>query len=485
MCTDFSQKKEPDSINACIDLEKEPKHYMARLRNLAMACAVYESWGCRPMLWGLDLEAAYRQCPKAVPELWQQARIWKGGWTLDLRAVFGDRSLVHKFTRLSNKIVHWLRGRQAQRAEAWKEFAAFRTARARELGSAQASLAWIMMYIDDLLGVSISAEVAEVDLADAEYLIETEVGMPTSRDKRISPCRAADGLGGHIDLDAKTVTLSESFEAKMRRRTKAVVDVAEGETFSHKELESLVYSQAHVALFFPKLKLKLYESFAFFRANPNRSCFDGASLPAGVRSFCLEVLHEMQSGKALPLMPCLEFPRQGDRHRGDVESDASGNIGFGAILFHGAKEVPLYAFWGKWEPEELEIHINVKEHMTTLWSALLFGDLCVGDYIHEWIDNKTSVAVAGSGKSHSEALRRIQEGRHSAHEACGWVTRQSYIPTDMNKVADALSRGREDLAKDALEARGRRWDEVVRLEIPGQFRSLPTELGLVSLAAQV
>jgi len=133
---------------------------------------------------------------------------------------------------------------------------------------------------------------------------------------------------------------------------------------------------------------------------------------------------------------------------------------------------------------QLDIHINVKEHLTTWWDVCVFGDIFPGVYAHEWIDNKVSIYVGAAGKSTSEALRRIQKGRHAMHRNCAWVARQDYIPTDLNKIADAFSRDRLDLAAEALESRGLALEDVIRLEIPPEFRDVERCFGLISLAAQ-
>ena len=470
VCTDFSESCAPHSINAGIDLGLEPVHIMARLRNLAAASAIYEAHGLRPHLWGLDLTSAYRQLPRRPSELWQQSRIWSKGWYLDLRAVFGDRSLVHKFTRLSNLICHWLRGRAASRPVRDPDIARFRLSRARALGSAQSLPAWLMMYIDDLLGVSASEAVAADDLADALRLLNDEIGMPTSAPKTIAPTRAADGLGGHIDLDAGTVTLSDAFVDKLHLRTSAVLEC---ESFSRKALETLVYSQAHAALFFPRLKSGLYVSFAFFRKHGGPSTQQSDVSPRFV-AFAAEVLQTVAAGPSLPLLPVLAFPPRGDPSRIDIESDAAGTVGYGCILLPPDEVSPVFVFYGKWTAEEnRRIHINLKEHVVTFWGATLFADLFPGAYAMEWIDNKVSIAAAVSSKSASAPMREIQRRRSLVHRRSGWVTRQEYIPSKLNTIADALSRDARSDARASLEARGpgllSRWFEI---PVPPDLRDL-------------
>ena len=80
---------------------------MCKILHLAMAAAIIDSCGQKAFLWFADLEAAYRQLPVALRKLWLQGRLWQGKFYIDLRAVFSDASMVHKFTRVSNLII-WL-----------------------------------------------------------------------------------------------------------------------------------------------------------------------------------------------------------------------------------------------------------------------------------------------------------------------------------------------------------------------------------------
>ena len=80
---------------------------MCRILHLAAAAAIIDSSGQEAFFWLADLEAADRQLPVAPRKLWLQGRLWRGDYYLDLRPVFGDASLVHKFTRISN-LVAWL-----------------------------------------------------------------------------------------------------------------------------------------------------------------------------------------------------------------------------------------------------------------------------------------------------------------------------------------------------------------------------------------
>ena len=69
------------------------------------------SSGSRVWFWVIDLVGAYRQLTKAQSDIHKQLFLWfneKSGdmelW-VDLRCYFGDRIMVHKFSRISNFVV--------------------------------------------------------------------------------------------------------------------------------------------------------------------------------------------------------------------------------------------------------------------------------------------------------------------------------------------------------------------------------------------
>ena len=65
-------------------------------------------------------------------------------------------------------------------------------------------------------------------------------------------------------------------------------------------------------------------------------------------AFAFHVAESARSQRRIPLMLRLEFPEPGYALRIDVESDASGSIGFGAISLPApSSDHPIFYFYGR------------------------------------------------------------------------------------------------------------------------------------------
>ena len=230
-----------------------------------------------------------------------------------------------------------------------------------------------MMYIDDLAGASLGRDVAEADLADAIAVCEA-MGFPVAASKVVQPTRCLEAvLGGRVDLDAWEVSLANSFIAKLQMRTTDVLDAASVEISA---VETLAYSHSYVALFYPELKPHVATSFAFYRAT--QSARRGAiTLTYAFRVNCQRFLGATHSDRRLPLAPPLTFPARGSRWRIDIESDASGEVGWGFVALPAPDWVDHQVFYahGTWSAAESHMHINEKELYTSLIAACALGDM--------------------------------------------------------------------------------------------------------------
>ena len=123
------------------------------------------SSGSRVWFGVIDLVGAYRQLTKAQSDIHKQVFLWfneKSGdmeFWVDLRCYFGDRIMVHKFSRISNFVVFCVLQEISKREDHArpKERSLQEWLQDREaaLGTDQETLAFAAMYIDDLSGISV------------------------------------------------------------------------------------------------------------------------------------------------------------------------------------------------------------------------------------------------------------------------------------------------------------------------------------------
>jgi len=162
--------------------------------------------------------------------------------------------------------------------------------------------------------------------------------------------------------------------------------------------------------------------------------------------------------QGLTLLPALQFPARGFPQRIDVESDASGNVGWGIVILPppGTEGYVLYAY-DCWTPREQKAHIiNTKELFVTLLTAFIFGDSHPAHWVMEAIDNTVAKANAENNKA-TPVMRRILQLRVEKYLEIGWKTARQHITSKANNLADALSR--DDQASFGANAAKRGIDE--------------------------
>ena len=103
---------------------------------------------------------------------------------MDLRCYFGDRIMVHKFSRISNFVVFCVLQEISNERTAYAQRNAtcmngFKTGKQTALGTDQATLTFAAMYIDYLSGISVGHDDSRAtqDYADAVRVIEKDVGL--------------------------------------------------------------------------------------------------------------------------------------------------------------------------------------------------------------------------------------------------------------------------------------------------------------------
>ena len=110
-CRDGGWLKDGDAPNECIDMDIQPAFILVRIQDIVQAGAIMKSSGSRAWFWVIGLVGAYRQLTNAQCDIHKQVFLWyntKPGdmeFWVDLRCYFGDRIMVHKFSRIANFVV--------------------------------------------------------------------------------------------------------------------------------------------------------------------------------------------------------------------------------------------------------------------------------------------------------------------------------------------------------------------------------------------
>ena len=473
--------------NAHIVLADQPPLVMARLTQLAAAADILYFTGEEVCGFGVDLEKAYRHWAKRRAELWQQVLLWyelqdgrlTPAWYIDRRTTFGDAIMVHKFTRIANMIVHFTRHHlQRQRRHAQPEEQHLREWREwrRSLypdEPQQWQLFWNMMFLDDHSMVTAGYERAVQDREDVFYVTNKIVGCPAQPEKNDPVSRSSlTQLGGTLDFGARWLDRSDKFARKFAAR---LDDVLQRRAWSFEVCRSTAYMANHLAQFRPTDRPRCSVLFAEMRRLMRRGARGDAPISDAVAEELRYWRAHTDDAGGMPFYPATAMPARGHPRRVDVETDASGAVGFGAFIHPPGDDpsgAPLY-FWGKWSERERHWHINVKELIVTYWLVSLIGELMPGKgaqvtmYVVEHIDNTTAMAVAAKNSSNaSPIMNELAKLRTAALRRTGWTIAiaQKYINTKKNTRADALSRGDLNTFLQSVQKQGYRVPIEIQLD---------------------
>jgi len=473
ICRDGGWLKDGDAPNFCIDMDQQPTLILVRIQDIAYAGAIMRSSGSRVWFWVIDLVGAYRQLTKAQSDIHKQVFLWfneKSGdmeFWVDLRCYFGDRIMVHKFSRISNFVVFCVLQEISKRDDHTRpkerNLQEWLQDREAALGTDQATLTFAAMYIDDLSGISVGQDDSRAtqDYADAVRVIEKDIGLQAQLEhgKESPPTEhTIDLLGATFKIPDSDLDVSDRFKGKatcklQQSRDEQAWDLVGCEsvtyTCNHAAQLSITEGRAHLHPFFAEMRR--------LRKNTGRK--------QRIPPHCLREIEwwltEIPKVRHVPWAPALYFPARGHPRRVDPEMDASGNIGFGA-----ACPLPggiVIFFYGKWTPQELTLHINEKESLVSYWALVLFGDVtptfCANMrftrvYSNERIDNTVAISVAHKNSGKSWRLTKLAQKRAEASRFNGWICAQEYIYTKDNDLSDPLSRDDVSLFRRNAYKRG-------------------------------
>ena len=501
-----------DSYNSRVDLESQPAIDYVSVSMLGRAAAILRTAGVSVSIWGFDLEAYFRKTGKQRAHAWMSGFVHGDGYGVDERVQFGQREAPVLCGRQSCFLIWAVRRELARldrsypsRVAAILDWLRHRLGRSRDddPGWLWASLSFVLMYVDDVGGVSIDDELFDSSgreiwvLRDGRSVRQTRsflhfeaaigvilhFGHSDSIDKRDYPGLDSVFLGVTIDLELLTLSLSAAKALDYRLIVLSILEsipLPNGTvSVQPSVLSSLTHKLLHAASVAPLGRQHLFHVM--------RSARGEGALPGGVRVLSHAALRELRwweqvlSREAVragvPLASRTIFPMPSDPGVLVSYSDASREIG-SAESGYGAWAIVdgvVYYVEGRWTDAEVQrLDINVLELLAMNIGSFAFLRVAaergvVVTHLVEFTDNTAAEHSVERGKPKSPRLGELVRQRYVALQAAGISASPERVASVDNDVADGLSRGGSMMA-DALRTLAAAGYPVVRLEPSSEWR---------------
>ena len=508
----------PDSVNECIELMSKLKLCTNLQIGRGAAILTTASSGPRATpnqhedrddpstvaddervyLWKIDLTAAYRQVTIHVLYLWMCHTSWKGDVFLDRRMQFGDKSAVEGFQSITNLLLcaaqAAIDGNEETRALVPHAAHLWQYIDARPVGQAyekwhrervdafgegsQLRLNHTDGYIDDFMGSALGRRRAfAIAAVHRAFIGAGGANFPLKASKECLPQPAMTALGGLLDVDAGTATLSEERKVKYSAQATEVLDADHVEEPEFHRYTSRLVSAAQYE---PAGRAWLVSSFVALKQGRKRGkrrrrrtdVFVGP----GVKSEARFWIQRLASPMGIALFPRTQFPPPAspDHRVGWFDASTSWGMG-GAFLLRRDANVVAFFFTYEWAENE-QWHVNVLEAVAGL-TLLIAGHLASpAPFVSEFGDNNVANASARRNSTPNLQIAQVLRRRAAFVSAESITTRQYRVSTEDNVLGDPLSRGPAYMEKFYEAARAMGATSFVRMELPSAIRTLLTEL---------
>jgi hypothetical protein len=503
-----------DSYNSRIDLESQPAIDYVSVSMLGRAAAILMTAGVSVSIWGFDLEAYFRKTGKQRAHVWMSGFVHGDGYGADERVQFGQREAPVLCGRQSCFLIWAVRRELARldlaypsRVAAILDWLQHRSGRSQDDDPRWlwATLSFVLMYVDDVGGVSINDELFDSSgreiwvLRDGLSVRQTRgflhfeaaigvilyFGHSDSIDKRDYPGLDSVFLGVTIDLKLLTLSLSAAKALDYRSIILSILEsipLPNGTiSVQPSVLSSLTHKLLHAASVAPLGRQHLFHIMRSARG-------EGAPpLSGGVRVLSHAALRELRwweqvlsqeaVREGVPLASRTIFPIPSDTGVLVAYSDASREIG-SAASGYGAWAVVdgvVYYVEGRWTDAEVKrLDINVLELLAMNIGSFAFLRVAaergvVVTHLVEFTDNTAAEHSVERGKPKSPRLGELVRQRYVALQASNIFASPERVASVDNDVADGLSRGGSMLA-DALRTLAAAGYPVVRLEPSSEWR---------------
>jgi hypothetical protein len=503
------------SYNACVDLDAQPAIDYVTVSMLGRASAILITSGLPVRVWGFDLEAYFRKTGKQRRDVWQSGFCHHDGYGVDERVQFGQREAPVLTGRQSCFLV-WAVRRELQRlddeyplsddaARAWLVRRSTVRDRCRNVAQWRCdTLSFVLMYVDDVGGVSIDDLLCRTDgaewwvIRDGESVrmtrawlhYEAAVGVIRSfghadaEGKGATPDLDMVFLGVTIDVGERVLSLSSEKCVAYSEDIQLLVQGKRvgcgGVVAPAAPLASLIHKLLHASSVIPLGRQHLFHVMRAARSSTRLAGGDKVLSSAALRELVwwTEMLAREQARRGVPLAVRAVFPEPTDPGVLAPYSDASREKGATEQSGYGAWAVVQGRFVyveGRWSDEEVaSLDINVLElvamnigSFTIIQHAASVGVEVT--HLFEFTDNTAAEHAAERGKPHASRLGDLVRDRYDALYAMGVSATTARVASVDNDVADGLSRGGQQLS-DALRVAASAGYPILRLRPVERWR---------------
>lgn len=384
-----------NSVNDGISKDKYSVQYM-QVEDIINAIM---ELGRGTLIAKFDIQNAYRIIPIHPDDRHLLGMKWRGQFYVDMTLPFGLRSAPYIFTSMAD-LVEW---------------------------SLQQNhgVGFLEHYLDDFHTLGPPNSLTCQRNLDTCIHFCKEWGIPLHPDKFEGPATCITVLGIELDTIKLQARLpKEKFDLIMS----LLMAWSHKRYCIRKDLESLIGYLQHACRVIPQGRTFLRRMINLLTA------FRREDHPIRLnKEFHLDLAWWLEFFKSWNGLSFLLYPRWAPLPDFQISSDASGALGYGAILMS-------HWFSGSWSLSQLNSSIAYKELFPIVIAASLWGHLWVSRRVEFRSDNTSVVEVLRSGTSRDPKLMALLRyllliaARHS------FTFTASHVPGKLNPIADSLSR---------------------------------------------
>ena len=279
--------------------------------------------------------------------------------------------------------------------------------------------ACVLIYLDDLVGVAKTLDVATLHFNTACELLE-DLGLPLARNKLATPSPSIKWLGIKCHLPTRTLSIPEH---KIEEMLNTIHQLSQRSAMSRKEVQQLAGKINFISRVCRPAHLFMSRILSYLRAHPSGY----TKVSKGARADMKWFLTFLPTYNGISLIP---------------DADPSMLIEADSCMVGGGAVADRLAYIVKY-PDHLtqDHHISQLEAINCMVAIRsMVGKQHRGKLIQVHCDNSAAVSIYHTGKGRDPVILACARAiwAHAAHLDCSLAF--MHIPGELMVVADALSR---------------------------------------------